>query len=333
MASRIRLFNRAGSLLTEVDAPAFREWIINDVGSAKFTIKAVGMESYIQNGNYITIEHDKLDTWVGVIVNPRPWSPKVVEVNAKSAMSLFQWRVGSYEQSVQGSWGAVFSQLIGIVNSAENTLLQIGTYDDGVSYSSIVDMSNVYTYLQRALTQSQSRLDFRPVVNRGKLTIYIDMKPSLYEASKLDLQEGLNIKDTTSVLVEQGDIYNDVTVIGVGLDQAKLTARATNPASIARYGLRQVLFSEGQSQTDVDRIAIVRLAQYAFPRSTLGLLTLDEGRTFLDLRIGNSGRVQLRTMGYKNGALGFDGQAYLRALQYDDKTGEAVSICEEIVNG
>ena len=329
-ASRIRLYNRAGSLIYEVSAPSFREWILNDIGNAQFEVKAAGLEDYIEFGNYITIEHTKLDTWVGVIVPPRTWSPNRITVNAKSAMWLFAQRVGSYTQDVVGSWGQVFTQVLGIVNSAETTLLQMGTYDDGISYSSTVDMSNVHTYLQRALAQAQTRLDFRPVVTNGKLTIYADMKPTLYTSSSLRLEEGLNIKDNASILVNQGEIYNDVTVLGVGLeDSEKYTASASDAASIAKYGRRQILFSEGQSQSDVDRLAIVRLAQYAYPRNTLALTAADVGSTLNEVRVGYSAEVLLRSVGYQSGTLGFGTTQYIRVVQYDDKTGEAALVCEE----
>lgn len=331
MTSRIRLFNRAGSLIYEVNAaPAFREWVLNDIGSASFTIKARGMEPYIEYGNYVLIENDKLDSWVGVIVTPRPWNARTITVNAKSVMSLFNVRLGSYQQLVTGSWGEVFAQIIGIVNGEEATLMEVGTYTAGISYSSVVDMSNPYTYLQRAITQAQTRLDFRPVVTNGRLRVFVDMQPTLYTPSALRLEEGLNIKSGVNVLVEQGEIYNDVTVMGVNLDQIKFTGRATNQESISRYGLRQILFSEGQSQADVDRLAVVRLAQYAFPRKTLGLITLDQGDAFYLTRLGNIAYVELKTQGYHEGGLGFRGNGYIRTIQFDDKVQEGVLICEEV---
>lgn len=330
MTSRIRLFNREGILIYEINAPAFREWVLNDIGNANFTIKASGMEPYVEVGNYVTIEHDKLDTWVGTINMPRPWSPRVITVNAKSVMNLFNLRVGSYQQMVTGSWGQVFSQVLGIVNAAETTCLQIGTYTAGVVFTSIVDMSNPYVYLQRALTQAQTRLDFRPVVTNGKLTIYVDMQPTLYTPSDLRLIENKNIKKGTSTLLEQGEIYNDVTVMGVSLDQVKVVARQRDPISIEKHGLRQILFSEGQSQADVDRLAVVRLAQYAYPRKTLGLITIDQGDTFYKTRVGNVAYVELQTQGFLNGGLGFRGSAYMRTVQFDDKNAEGVLVCEEV---
>lgn len=333
MTSRIRLFNRSGILQYEVNSPSFREWVLNDIGNANFPIKARGMEPYIQYGNYVLIEHDVLDSWVGVINTPRPWEPRTNTVNAKSAMSLFGLRVGSYQQFVAGSWGQVFSQIISVINGPEQTLLEIGAVTDGVSFSSVVDMSNPYTYLQRALAQAQARLDFRPVMANGELKIFIDMQPSLYTQSDLQLIEGSNVKKNSGTLIEQGDIYNDITILGVGLDQIKFEGHARDPISIEKYGLRQILFSEGQSQADVDRLAEVRLAQYAYPRKTLGLIVSKKGDTFQKTRVGNIGNVHLFTMGYLNGGLGFNGPAYIRTIQFEDKTGEAVLICEELRNG
>lgn len=331
MASRIRLWSRSGILLYELSVPSFREWVLNDVGNASFSIKAAGLEAYITPGNYITIEHDELpDTYVGIITAARPWSSKVVTVNAQSAMSLFSLRRGSYQQPVSGSWGEVLSQLIGIVNEPETTLLRIGTYDDGISYSSIVDLSNPYVYLRRALSQSQTRLDFRPVVTNGKMIIYIDMQPALYTLSNLRLEEGFNIKKNSPLLIEQGEIYNDVSVMGVDINQNKVIANAIDPLSIELYGLRQFLFSEGQSQADVNRLATVRLAQYAYPRKTVSVTATNKANTFHSIRVGNSGEMELKSVGYYNGGLGLLGTAQLRVVQFDDKNGEAVLVSEDI---
>ena len=331
MAQRIRTFDRAGTLIKELSGPALCEWIINDIGSASFVSKAAGLEPYVRYGNYITVEHDNgLPDFVGVITTPRPWSSKTITVNAKSAMWLFAQRVGSYEQPVSGSFGEVITQVIGIVNAAESTILQIGTYDSGISYSSVVDMSNVYTYLQRALAQSNTRLDFRPVFSNGKLTIYIDMQPTLYTPSNLKLEEGLNLKKNSLILLEQGDIYNDVTILGVGLDQTKYMGWKEDPVSISLYGRRQVLFSEGTSQSDVDRLATVRLSQYAYPRNTLGLVALNVNNTFSNIREGYSGPVKLFSEGYLNNGLGFEGTAYIKSIIYDGRTKEANLVCLEV---
>ena len=330
MSSRIRIFNRSGILIKEPSAPAFREWVVNDIGSSSFILKSSIEEKYIEFGNYLTIEHDKLEPWVGLITTARPWNPKVITVAGKSAMWLFGQRVGGYEQSVSGTWGNILSQMIGTVNGAEPTLLRIGAYNDGVSFSSTVDMSNMYTYLVQALNQSQTRIVFRPVVTRGKLVIYVDMMPTLYSASELKLEEGLNIKNNTSILIEQGDIYNDVTVLGLGFQQEKYTGHAIDMQSIEKYGRRQIIFSEGVSQNDVDQLAAVRLAQYAYPRRTLALTVMDKGKTFERLRHGNSGSVELKSVGYNNAGRGFRGTAYVRVVQFDDKTGEAVLACQEI---
>lgn len=327
--SRIRIYDRTGALIKELRAMAFREWVINDIGTASFTIKSRGMERFIEFGNYVTIEHEKLDTWVGVIVTPRPFDANKITVNCKSAMWLFDQRAGSNAQPVNGSWSQVFTQILSLVNAPESTLLQIGTRISGINYDSVVDLTNVYTYLQRALAQSQSRLDFRTAIIKGSLSIFIDMVPALYTESPLQLIEGLNVKDQPSMLIQQGEIYNDITVMGVGLDQEKFTARVRDQNSISRYGLRQKVFAEGQSQADVDRLATVRLAQYATPRTTMALGALDVGNTWLLTRIGNIGTVELNTRGYFNGNLGFRGNAYIKVIQYDDSTKEATLVCEE----
>lgn len=333
MASRIRLFNRAGTLIYEIDSPAYREWVLNDIANANFIVPAADMEPYIEYGNYVLIEHDQLDDWVGIIDTPRPWQPNAVQVNAKSAMCLFNLRVGSYQQLVTGSWGQVFQQVIGIVNAAEQTLLQTGSYSDGISYSSVVDMSNPYTYLQRALAQAQTRLDFRPVVSHGRLRIYVDIQPVLYTSGKFTLEEGLNIKNNTGTFLEQGEILNDITILGIGLDQIKFTARAIDQLSVQKFGLRQRLFPEGQSQADVDRLAVVRKAQYAWPRNTIGLIATNTNADFLNLRIGYNGSVEFHTQGYRNGAVGYKGMTGIRVIQFDDKTNEAVLVNEDLTNG
>lgn len=332
MGQRIRLWDKTGILIKElINVSAYCDWVINDISTANFTILAPGMEPFVRYGNYVTIEHDNgLDTWVGIIVTPRPWGAGFITVTAKSPMWLFAQRTGSYEQAVSGSFGEVMGLVLGIVNAIEATLLIQGAYTSGISYNSTVDMSNVYTYVQRALAQAQTRIDFRPTIVKGRLAIYVDLSATLYTASNMHLEEGLNIEKNSPILLEQGDIYNDITVIGVGLDQTKYIGKAFSPTSIQLYMRRQFVFSEGASQADVDRLAAVRLAQYAFPRNTLGLSAID----LTYIKVGNSGPVNLFSAGYlANGVatdIGFKGTAYLKMVQYDEKTQKAMLVCQEI---
>lgn len=332
MAKRLRLWDKTGTLIYELDAPIFCEWVLNDIGNASFTVLAAGLEPYIRYGNYVTIEFDNgLDTWVGIVNTPRPWGSNYITVSCKSPMWLFGQRSGAYEQVISGSFGEVIGLVINILNSAEPTLLQIGNYNSGISYSSVVDMSNLYTYLQRALAQAQTRLDFRPVMTNGKLAIYVDMAPTLYTPSDMKLEEGINIEKNSGILLEQGDIYNDITVIGVSLDQTKFIGKASDPISIQLYNRRQFVFSEGSSQSDVDRLAIVRLAQYAYPRMTLGLVATNQE----NIKVGNSGPVNLFSVGYldtegQQDGLGFKGTAYVRVVQFDEKTQKSQLVCQEI---
>jgi hypothetical protein len=80
----------------------------------------------------------------------------------------------------------------------------------------------------------------------------------------------------------------------------------------------------------VDRLAVVRLAQYDHPRATLGMITMNKGDTFLSTSLGNSANVELKTKGYLNGGSGFRGTTYIRTIQFDDKSGEAALVCQEI---
>jgi hypothetical protein len=332
MGQRIRLWDKTGILIKElVSVSAYCDWVINDISTAIFTVLAPGMEPYIRYGNYVTIEHvNGLDTWVGIVVTPRPWGAGFITVTAKSPMWIFAQRSGSYEQNISGSFGEVMGFVLGIVNAIEPTLLIQGNYTSGISYTSTVDMSNVYTYVQRALAQAQTRMDFRPTLVKGRLAIYVDLSPTLYTASNMHLEEGLNIEKSSPILLEQGDIYNDITVIGVGLDQTKYIGKAFDAISIQLYQRRQFIFSEGSSQADVDRLATVRLAQYAYPRNTLGLSAID----LTYIKVGNSGPVNLFSAGYfANGIqtdIGFQGTAYLKMVQYDQKTAKAVLVCQEI---
>ena len=74
MPTRITLFNNSGEKLAEIDANVSRSWKLNEDGAGTFTMSTQDTKAiidYLEFGNFVYMEHDKLPIWGGMIDTPR----------------------------------------------------------------------------------------------------------------------------------------------------------------------------------------------------------------------------------------------------------------------
>ena len=70
MSSRVSIYDKSGQWLTEVNTTFNRVYKLNEFGIGSFTLSTDDdkcREDYLQFGNYVYIEHDKLPVWSGMI--------------------------------------------------------------------------------------------------------------------------------------------------------------------------------------------------------------------------------------------------------------------------
>lgn len=343
---RIRIFARDGSVLAEFNARVERSWAIGDEGRAQFTyptrITDVVNEKVLQFGNWILIENSVLPSWVGVIDTPRTWSPRTVTVSAYTPEHVFGWRRGAFEVVKNGSAGALFEYLLQLVNTAEATIIQAGAIDkSGTPRQETINPTLLNTDLQRIYERSMEEYQWRPVVDvNGKLVVYADWLKQIGVDVPITLQEGFgggNIEAVDRILVEDGDIKNDILGYGDGMTWAsKPKFIVINQTSVFDYGLRQ--WSENfdgvtSPQTLKDN-SLELIKNEAYPVNTFQVNALNVEDTFSFINLGNKLTLQFQHIGFfETGGLGYVTRVRIVAMRYDPNMKNRIELTVEKIQG
>lgn len=310
---RIRIFDRQGFPLAEFRAAVERSLVIAAEGRAEFTYPSrktdVVNEKVLQYGNWLLVESSALPPWVGVIDLPREWSPRAGAVHAYTPERVFRQRRGPLEKKITASAGAHLEWLLTRTNEAEPTIIRAGNIWRGKrQLDETFNPSRLSEDLKRIQERSAEEYIWRPETDEsGKLVVYVDWVERLGDQTDALLHEGKgggNMERLNNVLVEDGEIYNDILAYGDGMAWgSKPKYTVTDPESISKYGLRQ--HSESfMGVTDVkglQRVAEEFLVGKKNPRRTFHVNALNIGDTFKYIRLGNILKLQFENMGFSSG--------------------------------
>ncbi len=345
---RVRIFDRQGGTLAEFRADVVRSWVIGNEGRASFTLSSLDVANVnidvIKPGNWLLVENDYIEDWIGVIDFPREWGFREVTIHAYSPERLFQWRRGPLQLALSGSAGAIFETYINLVNKAQDTILQPGniwknrkTHDRTVNPTKLnADLRNLYLYTGE---EYQWRAD---IDINGKLAVYGDWKQRIGTDTTLTLFEGKsggNIEATQQPLVENEPVENDVLGYGDGMTWlTKPTYNARDIDSIDFYGLRQgTLELRGST---VPATITEKTQQYldtvSQPGRVFDVVALDaDGSIFRQLRQGNTLRLIMQSCGFLNGTIGVDTTVRIMGKGFNPIAGNKLSLIlrEDVTNG
>lgn len=339
---RVRIFDRAGSMLAEFKARVERSWALSSEGRAQFTyatrITDIVNPKVLNFGNWLLIENDTLPTWVGVIDTPRSWSARNVTVSAYTTEHVFSWRRGEIETSRYTAAGNIFEYLLYLVNVKEPTIISKGIIDNsGVIMSETINPTSVSDVLKRIQSRSQEEYSFRPVVNdAGRLTVFADWSKRVGVDTSALLHEGKgggNIEQVGGILVEDGPIVNDYIAYNDAMTWgSKLIKQEFNRQSISDYGLRQ----GGGEYSGVTRGTTMRQHAAGFirrngtPRGIFRINALNVGETFKYLAIGNRLFLQFQSSGFSGGGLGYEARVRVIGMHYDSANKNKINMTVEV---
>lgn len=326
---RVRIFDREGFPIAEFRAAVERSWSLVDEGRALFTYPSrktdVVNEKTLQFGNWLLVESTALPPWVGVIDTPREWSPRVVAVHAYTPERVFGWRRGPLEKKVKQPPGALFAYLLSLVNNAEITILKPGDlWLGGKTREETFNPTPLSEDLARIVERSGEEYTWRPVIeDTGRLAVYADWAQVLGADTGALLQEGKgrgNVESVGNILVEDGDIVNDMLAYGDGQSwTSKPTFIFRIDDSISRYGLRQTAeeFSGVTDKTSLEDNADDALKTAKNPTRSFHLNAANVGDTFQYLRIGNILDLRFESMGFTGGGIGHEASVRITGMAYD----------------
>jgi len=307
---RVRIFDRQGFPIAEFRAAVERSMVIGGEGRAEFNYPSrktgVANNTVLRFGNWLLIESDVFPDWVGVIDTPREWSPRIVAVHAYTPEHVFGQRVGPREDIVTGSAGKLFEKLINQLNQSEATIIRAGDiWRGGKQREETFNPTPLNEDLQRVYERSHEEYNWRAEIDpSGRLIVYGDWVKRLGQKTTAILHEGKgggNIEALNNILVEDGEIYNEVLAFGEGMSwKSKPTVKVTDAASRHKYGLRQT----AEEYTGVSTLSTLKrngktlLDDSKEPVNTFHVNALNVGGTFKYLRLGNTMTLQFENMGF-----------------------------------
>jgi hypothetical protein len=333
MAYEAIVYDKEGKALGEVRALFDRAWVLNGYEQCTFLVSSRAELERLSDfafGNYLVINDDVLDAWVGYFDPVRPWSTTgVMTVEAYSAERIFEHRCFPGERLLTGTAGAIFRQIIEHANAVIpwNTLIRPGDiYEGGTSRQETINPKKLYDDVLRISSRSGNDWDVTPALDEnGVLTLRGNWYERRGSVKDFALEEGVNVEAKQNVLEEQGEIWNFIFAYGLGASWSdRPQAVAYDLESIARYGVRMYgLAVEATTPATVEASAKAFLAYYAHPRKTFNL-TVGGRRVREDalynayqmLRIGDVVDLRLYSAGFENGKLGVETQVRITGMTH-----------------
>jgi len=331
--SRIVVYGLDGQAEGEIHAVCNRGWAIGGGGQATITLPASdALQTWLQFGRMVMIEHPKLPAWAGMI--DTPWEviiPGMMTVyNCEYLLSL---RTPDNVLNLTGSAGTIAMRLISEANSQQDLGIREGNvYYDSNLRAEQYDQRSIWEHLTDLATNAGLEMMFYPALDaNNRLIVRFDMQPYLGIYTGFLLHDGTGGNINVAAASLSGAIWN--RIIGIG-DQSTVASRAqTQPqvdvVSSGLYRLRSTVmqFKGIPNQvSQLERNVANALKQSAYPRLTLTVEALDIGDTFHHLRLGNSFMVQVSNVILPGGQRGWTGSCRIKAMVYDETQNKVTMI-------
>lgn len=321
--SRILVYGLNNLPVGEVRAICKRGWAINDGGSTSFILPADMADAWwVQMGRMVCVTHPKLPTWAGVIDCPWDALPPVT-VTAYDVPYLLSLRCPEEAVKLTGTLYELVTQLIDMANGYEELYLEVGKVDKDDTVRELeVDEKPIWEHLTELVETAGMEMMFRSEIREdNRLMTYIDIRTELGKDTGFMLQDGQGGNCTITDAKVDGDIWNRIICqTGQSTKQSQLTSGPViDNSSIRTYRLRNTVMtlkSEDQGTLDIDTDNA--LAYYKAPRLVMTIDVLDKGRAFGYLRLGNTVRVRSTRVVLPGGRHGWDGDARIMAMAYDE---------------
>lgn len=350
MPSRVTIFNHFGTAIAELTTTTTRSWILDGVGRCQFPLATFTdpncTRGILQYGNFVVVQHlptrdefgnvrGTLPPWVGVIMPPQEWDYGILTVTAYSAENLLDFRPMPYV-NIYGSAGALFTQILNFANDLPGFPVSPGViFTDSNFFTAPLRLSAFQEILNISKNATQDWDVTFKVNTANQLTLFANWYSQKGINVNALFSEGKNGNMKLPRLTEQGRIANAAYGYNASASAgARAQAYQTDPASIGDYGWlgdNQNYSVQGQGGIDAANLSYVNL--HSRPTITLELTALDVGKTFDGLVTGNIWNVILKSLGFYGGGIGFQGQARLVGIEYDDYVNEARLTTQVLTKG
>jgi len=330
MAYRMTLFTNTGRPLDEINASVHVAWAMNAVTKAEFTMSALDAkctELNLRFGNFVLFEHDLLPSWGGYIWSPRQWEPKIVTVGMVSGEGMLERRIAPKAGIWEGRPAGIYKHVLDSGNSHASMNVVKGDIKSGKGIPVTVELreQTLLDVVNEIQESSANEWWFDPSRDDDKdLFFKANWRERRGGHKDYMLIEGKNF--TASRVAEEGNLYNDVSVLGEGLLETSYDGHALNPKSRALFGLTQ--YSETMNVEDeasLEARADEIIEQESFPKLNFSG-TVFGTDAFGQFGLGDDLTVQFSTMGFW-GKSGTGATIRARVMSMEYRTEENALAC------
>lgn len=319
--SRVLICSPMGIPLADIDARVWRAWKLNGYAEAQFliaTTDAKARDEFICPGNLLYITHSTLPDWVGIIDPPIKWNHNHIEVNAKSAEVIFDWRVPPI-WGVNTSIGAQFRTVLEFMNSWNGLPVYPGDIWGSAPDTVYVASTKCSDYMARLVKAYGIDWSVTAKLEGNKLRLYANLYERRGQVTNFELNNS-NTEASEPVLTDTGPIFNHVWVYSdAGEGGGRNYKDSRDDESIAKYGLRQIAEQgAGSADEGLQYQADNRLLDYKQPKHYITPAVLNKGGAFQHIALGNILRWRSSRVGFTGNAIGSEMDVRLEGFEYDE---------------
>ena len=335
MSSRVSIYDKSGQWLTEVNTTFNRVYKLNEFGIGSFTLSTDDdkcREDYLQFGNYVYVEHDKLPVWAGMIEPPQIWGHGQVTSTVYSAEYILSIMISDRTIVMQGAWGSIYQQLVTQMfdNDVKNVVRIGSIFGGGKVVNRTYNYANLYDEVKILCKDSGNDFDFEPEIDaNGKLYFSANWHEKRGALKNFTLYEGTNIQLANPLMRVQGRIANRLMIYGDGATfQTRPVAKRDDKESRALYGQRWL--AQPVQGDDLNANADQLIKEYAHPRKTFNITALDVGDTFKQCRIGDMLNISFHSVGFSGSGLGTNEVVRILQMDYNDQNNVLKLVADEV---
>lgn len=306
-------------------------------GSATVNLADDDVNGLIQFGRLVTIEHEKLPMWAGVI--DTPWNAiSPVQITMYNIEYLLNIRVFDTKPITLKSEepSAAIEELINHASDRGLLFMQMGNkYNLGSAIRLLVDSRTYLEQIKQVADNYGLELTIRASQDSyRRLWVYLDT----YKVTGVD--SGIWLHDGQGANVELKDAKVDGEIINcVTCKSDSSTAQTViysdvkqDAESINIYRLRNELITNSStSKTTLNAVAQSYLDKNSKPKLVLTLSAMDVGDTFNHLRLGNTLNIHLANVRFPGGERGWKGTGRIKAMAYNEAVNQVDMTMEAIL--
>jgi hypothetical protein len=325
---KFNVFGLDGYSLGDFTAIASPTWTlggnaaVTPGGSITVSIpESVAVKPWVQLGNLVaTRPHPDLELWAGII--DTPWEATLpVQMTLYNIEYLLNIRMPDSEALTTGSAEVILRKMIEVANAQQELFLRMGQVNNinAVDRQETIKQVNLWDQFQNFAKRTATEFITRPVIEGGRLMIYLDLASSIGEDTNYLLYDGDGGNMTINKATVEGEIWN--RVIGVG-SQSTAASRLQSPAqvdatSVSKQRLRS-LVQQFDVKTDAALLENTKahLAAYKNPYIKLDVKILNHKHVFRLLRRGNSFVTQASKLYLPGGIKAWKGLTRLTTMTY-----------------